>query len=122
MEIKYATKWLEGKLASDAAAYQGRVLGIEIARDLEKTLKLSFLEERSPLREMKVLPYNQVFIRGAAGNVELKLEPETNEFKDYATSETPIRKYRSAITLCGEEKTLEQLAGILEKYKDNKVK
>ena len=128
MEIKYATKWVEGEYGPDIAAYHGRKLGIEILITLLPELdpigghSCRSLVDLASFRSMEVLPYSYLLVGGRFKEVELMLEPEMNEFTDYTMGDARVTQYRSTVRIKGEEKTLEQLAGVLEKYKDRKVK
>ncbi|MEK6846269.1 MAG: hypothetical protein AABY26_05895 [Nanoarchaeota archaeon] len=128
MEIKYATKWVEGEYGPDIAAYHGRRLGIEILNTILQELdSIDGHNYKSPVdlasfRYMEVLPYSHLLVGGRIRKVELLLESETNDFIDYTVGDCLVHQYRSAIKIEGEEKTLEQLAGVLEKYKAKKTK
>ncbi len=126
MKIRYATKWVEGEHSSDVAAYHGRILGIEILNTLLPELNPTGGYSKAPLdlasfRYMEVLPYSHLLLQSGFGDVELTLKPEMNQFIDYTMGDSRVYQYRSAVTIKGKEKTLEQLAGVLEKYKDKKV-
>lgn len=134
MELKYATEWVERRYGSDIAAYHGRIFGIEILTIIIKKLEpfggqncnnkspINFTSLQGMVNGMEVLPYSHLLMRSQSGDVELLLEPEKNEFTDYTCNDTFVCQYRSAVKIKGEEKTLEQLAGVLEEYKNQKVK
>jgi hypothetical protein len=131
MEIQYKTLWCKGSDAEDLAELAARRLGISILRDLESVLAVKqmngYVNKKNNRYDLVTIPnpkdfvskdtlnFNQVYVRGNKGDVMVYLKLEQPDNEDEGNPQ-----YRGIVKLCSNQKTLDMLIPILDKYAPKK--